>query len=270
MKKSTIALGMAALTLSAAFALAGCGSKKTTITITGSSSVSPVMNQLAAAYMETNKNVKILVQTSDSSSGISDTIDGKNDFGMASRDLKSSETGATAKQIAIDGVAIVVNNSSTLTNVTADELYNLYANGTAIGDITVPYSRESGSGTRDAFDDLIKNSEGKKLKELSALASVVATANNTGEVMTAVASNAKALGYISMGSIDSTVKVIQFEGVDATVANVKAGTYKLSRPFNIVLSDSRELSAEAQAFVDYIMSDAAQAVIERQGCISIK
>ena len=241
--------------------------------ISGSSSVSPLMEKLASVYESFNPYVDITVQSSDSGTGVADTIAGKNDFGMASRDLKDSETeqGVTSEKICIDGVALVVNPEAELEEVTSDQVYQLYANGTAIGSITEAISREDGSGTRDAFDSLIKSAAGEELGDLLTFNSHVTIQQSTGGVKSIVGGengSLNTIGYISMGSIDDTVKTVDFEGVEATAENVKNGSYALSRPFNIVYKSEEDLSEAAQLFIDFIMSEAGQHIAEAEGYIS--
>ena len=240
--------------------------------ISGSSSVAPLMEKLASVYESFNPYVDITVQTSDSGTGVADAIAGKNDFGMASRALKDSEIeqGVTSKQIAIDGVALVVNPDADLDDVTSDQVYQLYANGTAIGAITNAISREDGSGTRDAFDSLIKSAAGDELGDLLTFNACVTIQQSTGGVkeVIATAGTTNTIGYISMGSIDDTVKTVKFEGVEATAENVKNGSYTLSRPFNIVYKSEDDLSEAAQLFIDFIMSEAGQRIAEAEGYIS--
>lgn len=240
--------------------------------ISGSSSVAPLMEKLASVYESFNPYVDITVQTSDSGTGVADAIAGKNDFGMASRALKDSEIeqGVTSKQIAIDGVALVVNPDADLDDVTSDQVYQLYANGTAIGAITNAISREDGSGTRDAFDSLIKSAAGDELGDLLTFNACVTIQQSTGGVkeVIATAGTTNTIGYISMGSIDDTVKTVKFEGVEATAENVKNGSYALSRPFNIVYKSEEDLSEAAQLFIDFIMSEAGQRIAEAEGYIS--
>ena len=242
------------------------------IFISGSSSVAPLMEKLASVYESFNPYVDITVQTSDSGTGVANAIAGTNDFGMASRALKDSEIeqGVTSKQIAIDGVALVVNPEADLDNVTSDQVYQLYANGTAIGSITEAISREDGSGTRDAFDSLIKSAAGEELGDLLTFNSHVTIQQSTGGVKSVIATagTTNTIGYISMGSIDDTVKTVDFEGVEATAENVKNGSYTLSRPFNIVYKSEEDLSEAAQLFIDFIMSDAGQLIAEAEGYIS--
>ena len=243
------------------------------IFISGSSSVAPLMEKLASVYESFNPYVDITVQTSDSGTGVANAIAGTNDFGMASRALKDSEIeqGVTSKQIAIDGVALVVNPEADLDNVTSDQVYQLYANGTAIGSITEAISREDGSGTRDAFDSLIKSAAGEELGDLLTFNSHVTIQQSTGGVKSVIATagTTNTIGYISMGSIDDTVKTVDFEGVEATAENVKNGSYALSRPFNIVYKSEEDLSEAAQLFIDFIMSDAGQLIAENEGYISV-
>ena len=240
--------------------------------ISGSSSVAPLMEKLASVYESFNPYVDITVQTSDSGTGVANAIAGTNDFGMASRALKDSEIeqGVTSKQIAIDGVALVVNPEADLDNVTSDQVYQLYANGTAIGSITEAISREDGSGTRDAFDSLIKSAAGEELGDLLTFNSHVTIQQSTGGVKSVIATagTTNTIGYISMGSIDDTVKTVDFEGVEATAENVKNGSYALSRPFNIVYKSEEDLSEAAQLFIDFIMSEAGQHIAEAEGYIS--
>jgi phosphate transport system substrate-binding protein len=126
-------------------------------------------------------------------------------------------------------------------------------------DITV-VSRESGSGTRTAFIELTgvesKTTDGKKRDDTTKEAIV---ANQTNIMINSVAGNPYAIGYISLGSLNSTVKAISVDGTAPTVANIKAGTYKLSRPFNITLS--AKANAAAQDFVNFVMSKEGQAVV---------
>jgi len=134
-------------------------------------------------------------------------------------------------------------------------------------DISV-ISREEGSGTRGAFIELfgveVKNDDGEKVDMTTVEASVT---NNTSVMMTTVAGDEYAVGYISLGSLDNTVKALKIDGVEATVENIKNGTYKVSRPFNIVTKDG--LSDAAQDFVNYIMSAEGQAIIADNGYITI-
>lgn len=259
-----------ALLVALTFVFAGCG-KTEKVTLTGSTSVAPLMRKLAAAYEKENKNVRISVGEGGSSQGVKDTQEGKNDIGMASRDLKDTETGLDKVQIAYDGVAVIINNQASIegNNVTNEQLYALYAHGTPIGSITLPVSREDGSGTREAFDEKIADADGNKLIDLTEFASGTQYYNSTNLVMTDVAGNVSKLGYISMGSLNDTVKTVRYNGVEPTVANVKNGTYKLQRPFMIVTKSGVELSKAAQDFIDFILSEAGQKIVAEEGYVAM-
>ena len=129
-------------------------------------------------------------------------------------------------------------------------------------------SRESGSGTRGAFIELtgveVKDASGTK-KDMTTAEAVTVT--STGVVLTTVSENNLAIGYISLGSLNETVKALKVDGIEATAANIKNGTYKLSRPFNIVTKDG--LSEEAQDFISFIMSKEGQDIVEKNGYIAI-
>ncbi|WP_236643316.1 substrate-binding domain-containing protein [Enterorhabdus sp. P55] len=130
------------------------------------------------------------------------------------------------------------------------------------------YSREDGSGTRGAFVELFgleeKDASGNKIDMTTDAAAIT---NSTSVMMTSVASDPDAIGYISLGSLNDTVKAVKIDGIEATAQNVKSGDYKVSRPFNIVFAEN--LSAPAQDFVDFIMSSDGQAIIEDNGYIGV-
>lgn len=129
-------------------------------------------------------------------------------------------------------------------------------------------TREEGSGTRGAFIELFgieqKDEAGEKVDYTTDNAAVT---NSTSVMMTTVAGDTYAIGYISLGSLNDTVKALQIDGVDATVENIKSGDYKIARPFNIATKEG--LSETAQDFIDFIMSADGQAVIEENGYISV-
>lgn len=134
-------------------------------------------------------------------------------------------------------------------------------------EITV-ISREAGSGTRSAFIELFgveqKDSSGKKVDYTTDTADIT---NSTEVVLATVAKNASAVGYVSLGSLNDSVKALKIDGVAASIANIKSGSYKISRPFNVVTKDN--LKPEAQEFLRFIMSKQGQEVIEKAGYISV-
>lgn len=151
-----------------------------------------------------------------------------------------------------------------LSGCSSNENSSTADNSTAGNPISV-VTREDGSGTRGAFVELfgIEDADGNDAITLSAEIS-----NSTSVVMTTVAGNPDAIGYISLGSLDNTVKALEIDGVAATVENINNGTYKVYRPFNIATKEG--LSETAQDFVNFIMSEQGQAIVAEEGYISVE
>lgn len=149
---------------------------------------------------------------------------------------------------------------------TADSGTENNTEGGMQGSISV-VSREDGSGTRGAFVELFgieqEDASGAKVDMTTTSAEIT---NSTAVMMTTIAGNPQAIGYISLGSLNDTVKALKIDGAEATADNIKSGTYKVARPFNIATKD--DVSAVAQDFITFIMSDAGQAVVEENGYIS--
>ena len=139
--------------------------------------------------------------------------------------------------------------------------------GANTADAITVVSREDGSGTRGAFIELFgieeKNDAGEKIDMTTDMAEIT---NSTAVMMTTVAGNTAAIGYVSLGSLDDSVKVLEIDGVEATVENIKNGTYSVARPFNI--ATGAEVSEAAQDFIAFVMSAEGQAVVEESGYIS--
>lgn len=137
---------------------------------------------------------------------------------------------------------------------------------TADGGAITVISREDGSGTRGAFTELFEIEEEQNGEKVDMTTDASDVTNSTSVMMTSVAGNDDAIGYISMGSLNSTVKALDVDGAEASAENIKNGEYKVSRPFNIVTKDG--LSEAAQDFIAFILSDEGQAVVEENGYIS--
>lgn len=130
----------------------------------------------------------------------------------------------------------------------------------------VVISREEGSGTRGAFIELFgiekKDANGKKVDHTTENAGIT---NSTAVMMTTVAGNKDAIGYISLGSLNDNVKAVKIDGVEASITNIKSGVYKIARPFNIVTAGS--IKPEAQDFINYILSKEGQTIVFKSGYI---
>lgn len=232
-----------------------------TITTAGSTSVQPLSEELAKAFMEKNPNVVINVQGGGSSQGVKAAAEGVAEIGAASRHLKDSEKeyGLTVHQVAIDGIAIVVNPANeAVTDLTLEQVRKIFAGeitnwkdvGGKDGEIRA-VTRESGSGTRGAFEEMVMGEDTK-------ISDKAITQNSNGGVRTAVANDEDAIGYISFGYVNDEVKTVKIEGVEATVDNVKAGTYKVSRPFNYLTKG--EPHGAIKDFIDFALNEGQEIV----------
>lgn len=283
--KIMLAAAVAAMGTNGTAVFAGCANDTETITVSGSTSMTELMQALAAEYEDAHPNVQIIVNQGGSSVGISDTKAGLNDFGLASKKVDEGD-GVKGVQLCLDGIALTVNKDCAVTQVTNEEVFDLYMKGTAIQDtITTAIARDQASGTREAFNEGIKDENGKDIKseykgeyDLPGYTHAKWDAQQaTGSVIAMIEQSTASIGYISLGSVlmsNANIKALAFKGygqetyVAASTENVLNGTYALQRPFTIVLSTTRELSPAAQGFYDYIMSEEAQAVINAEGCVS--
>jgi len=275
MKTKLIAVLMGALVLTGVFALGGKESDSSqsaapyTIEVGGSTSVTPLMELFAEEYQKVKTHIKVNINGTGSGDGI------KNagvlyQIGMSSRELTPAEQGTGLKEviIAIDGIAVIMNKNSPVNNLTVEQIRDIYtgaitdwsqvSGGAKRGKIAV-ISREEGSGTRGAFEELV-GFQGKLLAGAN-------ESTSTGAIKAGIAQNPDAVGYISLGSVDDTIKAISVNGVAATNDNVKNGTYKIARPF-IVLTGSN-VHAESTAFVNWMLSADGQKIVSRSW-ISIK
>ncbi len=234
-----------------------------TITSAGSTSVQPLSEELAKAFMDQHPNIVINIQGGGSSQGVKAAAEGVAEIGAASRAIKEEELamGLVVHQIAIDGIGIIVNPANeAVKNLTLDQVKGIFA-----GEITnwkevggsdkaiMMVTRESGSGTRGAFEEMVMGEETK-------ISDKAITQNSNGGVRTAVANDESAVGYISFGYINDEVKAVDIEGVAATVDNVKNSSYKISRPFNYLTKG--EPQGAAKDFIDYCMNEGQEIVAE--------
>jgi len=240
-----------------------------TVTIAGSTSVQPLAEELGTFYMEVNKDARIEVAGGGSGAGVKAAQSGTADVGMASRALKDDETGIEAVAIAIDGIAVVVNKDNAANDLTKDQVKDIFngkiKNWSEVGGNDaniVVVNREEGSGTRDAFKELVLGEE-----EFVAEAIIQ---NSTGAVREAVSQDVNAIGYISLGGLNDSVHAVKVDGVEATEETIKQGNYPISRPFNFLLNEGTEPTDITQAFIDYVLSPEGQAVVADHGYVTVE
>ena len=277
MKK--LLLAFLVLFLVSGFAFSGGGkdtaqSQDHTISVGGSTSVHPLMEMFVAEYGKAHSNVKFNVSATGSGDGIKGVPAGTCEIGMSSRELTPAEKGTDIQElvVAIDGIAVILNNANPILNLTQAQIKDIYtgsvsrweqlgssANGKT-GPIAV-VSREPGSGTRGAFEEILKFQD--------QLVKGAIEFDGTGAIKAEVSRNADAIGYISLGSLDSSIKALSVDGVTATTGNVVSGSYKIARPFILLYKKSSAPHALTKAFLDWTLSDAGQTIVKRSW-ISVK
>jgi phosphate transport system substrate-binding protein len=236
------------------------------IQLAGSTTVQPLAEVLAEAFMAQNPGLKIEVQGGGSSVGVTSAGEGTVDIGNASRNIKDSELEKFPNlqifTIARDGIAIVTNPGTTLPTLSVEQVQSIFAgeitNFSEVGgpsaDIVV-VSREEGSGTRAAFEELVMeyNKAEKVITEKALLQ------QSNGQVRTTVASTPNSIGYLSFGFLDDSTSGVPIDNVAPSVDNVKAGDYPISRPLNMLTNG--EPGELAKAFLDFIMSAEGQEIV---------
>lgn len=276
-KKKVLAL-LSSTILVAGLAV-GCGSnsgvdaksaKETKVTVSGSTSVGSPMEKLAEAFEGKNSGVKVEVQQLGSSAGIKNAIEGVSEIGMSSRDLKDEEKSSGLKEtiIATDGIAVITNKANKVTDLTLDQVKDIYTgkitNWKEVGGEDAPIvvvSREDGSGTRDGFQEKV----GFESEELIKDAQI---SDASGNIKSTVEGNANAIGYISFGYVDEAVNAVKVDGVEINHETVANNEYVIARPFILVNKDG--ISDNAQALIDFILSDEGQSILEEKGFIRVK
>ncbi|MEH7237620.1 phosphate ABC transporter substrate-binding protein [Bacillus sp. JJ1562] len=261
--------------------LSACGNSNTdgeessnkgsaTVSVSGSTSVGPLAEKIAVKFQDAS-NVKVEINQIGSSAGITNAISGVSEIGMSSRDLKEEEkaSGLVETIIAYDGIVVVTHPSNKVKNLTMEQVKDVFTgkvtNWKKLGgddmEIVV-VSREDGSGSRDAFQEIVDYSSGELVRS-----AIIASGN--GNIKTTVAGNKHAVGFISFEYIDSSISTIDINGVEATAENVLQQKYSLSRPFLFVHKEDQITDAGKQ-YIDYILSPDGQAIVAETGAIPIK
>jgi phosphate transport system substrate-binding protein len=264
------AVAACVLAVALGLSLSGCRSKATqenvgnSITVAGSTSVQPFAEILADDYLKST-GFTVNVQGGGSSAGAQAAITGVAQIGTLSRELSPDEAAVlTQYVIAHDAIAIVVNPANPLQSLTSDQVKAIFDGqitdwaqvGALRGRITV-ISREEGSGTRGAFDELLM-----KKAELTPRALVQ---DSNGSVKETVAQDSKAIGYISLGIVDERVRPLTIDGVVPSIETVTAKEYKLVRPF--LFTTKGQPDAPTRAFIDYVMGPTGQKILADEGLV---
>ena len=239
-----------------------------TVNTDGSTSLADVMAVLQETFREAQPDITVNYTGSGSGAGIENVLNGSVDIGLSSRALKDEEKaqGAVENIVALDGVAVVVNPANAVSDLTVEQIAQIFkgeiTNWSELGgeDLEIAvYGREAGSGTRGAFEEIVG------VEDACAYTNEY---SSTGDVIGAVASNPHAIGYASLSAVDESVTAVKVGGVECTEATVADGSYAIQRPFVMVTVEGKELSAEAQAFLDYAMSPEVADYIAAAGAVS--
>ena len=234
----------------------------------GSTSMKNVIAALTEGFAEVEPGVTVSYDPTGSGAGITGAADKTLDIGLSSRALKDDEKAdVDGTTIALDGIAIIVNNASKVEDLTVDQLKQMFTGeitnwsevGGDDGEIVL-IGREAGSGTRDGFESIVDVKDScKYAQELTA----------TGAVISAVEANPLAIGYASLSAVGDTVKMVTVGGVECSEETVKDGSYEVQRPFVFVTNKSVALSEQAQAFFDFATSADAADLIRTAGAVPV-
>lgn len=248
------------------------GPELTKLVITGSSTVAPLMSEIAKRYESENPNVRIDVQTGGSSRGIADARSGAADLGMISRDLKDDERDLLAVTVARDGVSLILHADNPLPSLSSEQVRGIFrgeiTSWAEIGgpelDVTV-VNKAEGRATLEVFKDYF----GLESPEIKA--DVIIGHNEQG--VKTVAGNPGAVGYVSIGVAEAdvaagiAVRLPKIDGATPSTAAVADGTFPIARPLNLV--HGAELDEAATRFIDYCRSDAVHDLIAAQRFVSV-
>ena len=246
--------------------LAGCGrsasGSQTSLTVTGSTTVMPIAEVAAAEFEAANPGKRVLVSGIGSSAGIEAVTKGTCDIGTSSRDLKPEEKslGLVDIKIALDAIAVIVNPSNPVTGLTKAQVSDIFQgkikNWKEVGgpDLEIGLvNRDEASGTREAFSKFVLGTA-----DFDPAAAVLP---GTGQVRSVVAQASGAIGYISLGFVDPSVKALAIDGIPANETTVGNGTYPLSRYLHFLTKG--EPTGLAKAYIDFVLSPKIQESVVR-------
>ena len=239
-----------------------------TVTLAGSTSMQKLCEAMIESFEQVYPDITVTAEYTGSGAGLEALAGGKTDIGNASRSLKDGEkqSGAVENIVAIDGIAVITHKDSVVSDLTAQQLTDIYTgkitNWKDLGgadEAIVVLGREAGSGTRGAFEELLK------IEDQCAYAQEL---DSTGGVLAKVAATPGSIGYVSLDVVDDTVKALSLDGVAPTEENIVAGSYKLSRPFVMAtLGTIEEQNDLVKTWFHYVQSDEGKAVIKAMGLI---
>ena len=265
--KRRICTAVSAVILALVLSLvSACSSmQRVDIIVAGSTSIQPYAEVLSEEYMILYPGAMVDIQGGGSSAGIMAARSGTSDIGMSSRTLNDDEKSLWYVEIAKDGLAVIVNPGNPVQDLTLQQISDIYAakisDWSQLGGPQAKIhiiSREDGSGTRDAFVNLVMGE--------SKITPRAIIQDSNGAVRQLVADDRNAIGFISLGLVNETVRALQLGGVAATRENVMNGSYGLSRPFLFIALD--QPTGQAKQFMDFVLSEEGQQILINEGLVS--
>ncbi len=249
--------------------LTACGSTADTAVVNteGSTSMADIIAVLQESFHTEDTSITVNFSGTGSGAGIESVLTGTCDIGLSSRPVRPAELqrGAAVHIIALDGIALIVNLSNPVTDLTIPQIASVFTgqitNWKTLGGPDAPiavYGREAGSGTRTAFEELIGAADNCLYTN---------EYGSTGDVTGNVSTNPNAIGYASLASVNDTVSILKVNGIACTERTIQNGAYSLQRPFIMVTNQNTVLSKPSQAFLDYALSQEAAPYLSLAGAI---
>ncbi len=243
----------------------GCQRRQAGVTVAGSTSVEPFAELLAEEYMLKHPESHIYVQGGGSTAGIEAVKTHAAHIGMSSRSLMPNEMNLYAVTIAKDAIAIIVHPENPITDLPLPRIQQVFAGKirkwNEVGGHARPIvlvTREEGSGTREAFQKMVMEKEEINLEAL--------VQDSNGAIRQVVASDPNAIGFISLGLVNQTVRALKISGVEPNLRNITEGRYRLVRPFLFVFNGKPE--GEANSFLEFVLSPEAQGLLQKEGLVT--
>ncbi|MCK4282427.1 MAG: phosphate ABC transporter substrate-binding protein [Candidatus Lokiarchaeota archaeon] len=256
------------------------GTQTYTINIDGSTTCFPIIDKAAEEFMGLYPDYVITVGAGGSGTGIAHVTDGITDIGMASRPVKSPPNENVTGNLkdfsfALDGIAIIfdADNTHGLTSLTMEQLVGIYngiydswddVGSTTSTTIIVVWNRVEGSGTRASFEDLTGLEE--DLDYENDVANHLKAQSN-GVMRTEISNNPNAIGFVGLGYLDNSVIGVEIDGIAPTIANVKNGSYKISRYLHLITNG--EPNAASKAFLSFIFGPCGQQIVDDEGFVRL-
>lgn len=266
MNRRSLALLIALLAIPSVLLVSGCtqqgSGSKTQLTVTGSTTILPIAEVAAEMFHEQHPDMSVLVAGVGSSAGIESVTNGTCDIGTSSRELTPQEltVGLVDTPVAFDAIAVIVNPANPVKALTKKQAADIFegtiTNWKEVGGPDQPIglvNRDEASGTRDAFSKIVL--------EGAAFDSKAAVLPGTGQVRAVVADSVTAVGYISLGFVDASVKAVAIDGIQPTEKTVADNTYPVSRKLHFFTKGAP--TGLAKTYIDFVLSPAIQTKVVR-------